>query len=735
MKYKLTHIASSYLTSFIEGRINLPIWSIIFFIAGIACNLSIGTTISIHQTVLLAISLLAFCVCGYYITSFRSLITFFLIPFILGIIWMSVHIHIILAQKLPYPIYGSHTLQGTIIGEYFSKHQRYILLNPTSIDGQKIQEHAWHVRVKVSKNKNLKTPIALTNHIKIKAYILPPPRPVWPGGYDNQRRAFFTKLAGSGFALTPPTLMHPRPFTNHVQSLFPSKTNVTAFWNSFQENIQKIRLQLRLHFIDTLEAKHAHFASALMIGMRAEIPDKQLMHLRASGLIHLLAISGLHIGIVMGGAFFITRMLMATITPLARKYQIKKIAGFFALLAGLLYLFISGAAVPTQRAFIVGLLAILALTYDRSVLSIRIVAFAAFCVSVYSPWVVMDASFQLSFAAVGALVFAYEWHRDRQKQHHLNAIIVHSFAQKCLKICYHIVFTTLIVNIATQPLIALIFGYITPWSLLANVFAVPIASFIMMPSLFAMLIPGLSSIAMPLFTWSLDLILSLADFIYHLPFSQIATGQINGFTIIYFFITISIAATTYGKSRNLFLIAALIIYPIIFTLKQPLPKLVIGPQGALAAQINQSQWVLLGKSNRGYLPNVWQNKLSLHQFSRFDALGDTCSKNQCRFKIDDITIGWFHTKTPDLALLCKNYDLLILSKVEFDQSLCPNHSAHHVVDQWNIRNSGAQFFNWSKPTQNLMHHGTWQIVSDDNIRGSYPWIGWRFAFKRKTITR
>ncbi len=149
-------------------------------------------------------------------------------------------------------------------------------------------------------------------------------------------------------------------------------------------------------------------AKALIIGERGEVTPEIAEDLRKSGLAHLLAISGLHMGLLCGTVFFLIRFGFAAVPGIALQYPVKKWAAAIAALAGLIYLGLSGATVPTQRAFIMLLVVWIALLLDRRAISLRLVGVAAVVVLLLRPDAVLGASFQLSFAAVGALVAFYD---------------------------------------------------------------------------------------------------------------------------------------------------------------------------------------------------------------------------------------------------------------------------------------------------------------------------------------
>jgi competence protein ComEC len=127
----------------------------------------------------------------------------------------------------------------------------------------------------------------------------------------------------------------------------------------------------------------------------------------------LLAIAGLHLGLVGAFVFFAVRGGLALVPAIALRYPIKKIAAGVALVALTCYLLISGAAIPTERAFVMNGIAFAAIMIDRLRISMRVCAIAAVVVLVMDPASLVGVSFQMSFGAVVALIAVYETFGER----------------------------------------------------------------------------------------------------------------------------------------------------------------------------------------------------------------------------------------------------------------------------------------------------------------------------------
>src|SRR5690606_21526637 len=236
-------------------------------------------------------------------------------------------------------------------------------------------------------------------------------------------------------------------------------------------------IQLSIAGSEKGDARSA-LASALITGMRGAVPEEIDAAMRNSGLAHLLSISGLHLSLVAGLVFFVVRAGLALVPPLALRWQTRKLAAAVALLVAGFYLLLSGAAVPTQRSFIMLAFGLGAILADRLQVSMRPVALAALAVMVLSPESVLGPSFQLSFGAVIALVAAYEaagqW-RARRRQAGLPPFpLVVSYPAG-------LAFTSLVATVATTPIGIHHFHQAALYAIPANMIAVPVTGAWVMP--------------------------------------------------------------------------------------------------------------------------------------------------------------------------------------------------------------------------------------------------------------
>ena len=183
----------------------------------------------------------------------------------------------------------------------------------------------------------------------------------------------------------------------------------------FKRNLVRYRFALSRKIQARAPPNTAGLQAALLTGDRSAIPDEQKKDLRTSGLAHLLAISGLHMGLLAGGVYGLASMLFAMTGPLARRYDMRKYAAILGTITAFGYLMLSGASVSTQRAFIMAVIVFAAIILNRRAVSLRSVALAAAITLMLHPESLMSAGFQMSFAATTALVVVYRsWANKRE---------------------------------------------------------------------------------------------------------------------------------------------------------------------------------------------------------------------------------------------------------------------------------------------------------------------------------
>lgn len=295
------------------------------------------------------------------------------------------------------------------------------------------------------------------SRVRLLAVLLPPPGPAIPGGYDFGRDAFFRGLGAVGFVLGAATLEQAG-----------AQSGWSLWWSRQRDSLGR-------EVARVLEGDTAGVAQALLTGERGAISEATAQAYRDSGLAHLLAISGLHVGLVAMLLFGTVRAALAALPAVALRWPIKKWAALAAMLALPPYLWLVGGSVPTQRATFMAMIVLLAVLLDRRAISLRLVAWAAAAVLALTPEALLGPSFQMSFAAVTALVAAYEAWRRRGPGR------AEDWPERLRLYLGGVLFSSLIAGLATAPFAAFHFERLPLWGLAGNLLAVPLTAIVIMP--------------------------------------------------------------------------------------------------------------------------------------------------------------------------------------------------------------------------------------------------------------
>jgi len=404
--------------------------------------------------------------------------------------------------------------------------------------------------------------IEVGDHITALAELMPLSGPVAPGGFDFRRHLFFQGIGAVGFIYS------------RVEVL-----DEQTGW-SFARFVESLRAKVTASVHTHLSGAQANIATALMNGQRAGISDEDQETLRHAGLAHLLAISGLHLGLVCGAIFFFARLSLAAMPDVALHYPIKKYCAVLAMLGGLVYMFLAGATVPTQRAMLMSAVVFSAIIFDRSPFSLRLVVFAALIVLAVSPYSLLSASFQLSFAAVTALVAFYDKIRPLLSRFHRNATWPKKIAFYFISVCM----TSLIASFATAPFSLFHFQQFAALGILANMVAIPIMAFWIMPLIILSLIVmplGLEGATLTLIGLGIDQILQVSDFVANME------GAVWRLPVFSFWLFVPLAMGLIffilwrGKLRLLGAGLCLLILP--FISLQPQPSILVSAEQSLVA--------------------------------------------------------------------------------------------------------------------------------------------------------
>lgn len=332
--------------------------------------------------------------------------------------------------------------------------------------------------------------------ISLRARLVPPAGPSLPGAYDFARRAWFAEIGATGTALGAVNLYKRSEAKNHMGD--------AREWIAAQ--VQR-----------SLPGDSGAIALALATGEQGQIAERDADAMRNSGLAHLLSISGLHVTAVVGAVFFLVSRLLALFPFFALRQPVPIYAACLAAAAAICYTLLTGAQVPTVRSCIAALIVLVALALGRDAISLRLVAFGATIILLFWPEALAGPSFQLSFAAVATIIVLHDsdWMRAFAARSKGESIF-----RRIIAGLFSLLITGLVIELMLAPIALFHFHKTGLYGALANIIAIPLTTFIVMPFEALGLLFDVIGVGAP-FWWiagrGISIILWIAHYVSALP--------------------------------------------------------------------------------------------------------------------------------------------------------------------------------------------------------------------------
>ncbi|MBS3651342.1 ComEC/Rec2 family competence protein [Pseudaminobacter sp. 19-2017] len=465
-------------------------------------------------------------------------------------------------------------ITGRVIGiDAFSEKRVRLTLDVLTTERPKLRYAPGRVRVT---GRSVPTDVHAGDVVSGLVRLRPPPGPVRPDSYDFSFESYFDGIGASGFFLSRP------------ERMTSSSAGILGRLSYFIENARNaIAARIR----DRIGGAQGEIAAALMVGVRAGIPEEISESLRRTGLYHIISISGLHMALVAGAVIGSMRALLALFPGFASRWPVRKVAAVAGLAAIAFYLLISGGEVAAQRSFIMLAIMLTAVLFDRAALTMRNLALSALVVLALTPHEVVGPSFQMSFAATAALVAAYAFWNERRSKSAGRTPKRIGFAgrisRRAAMLIAGLVLTSLIAGLATAPYGVYHFQRVAPLSLAANLFAMPIVSAVVVPAgvAAAIFMPfGIEGPCLDLMGFGISAMLGVATwFSERSPIDVV--GMISGLSVILF--TLSLTAVAIATTW-LRLVSVPLALAGLFTLDAtPVPDVLVSEDAKLIGLVTQ----------------------------------------------------------------------------------------------------------------------------------------------------
>jgi len=343
-----------------------------------------------------------------------------------------------------------------------------------------------------------------------------------PGGFDYKRYMAFKSVFGSAYA-------HGKKVTviNKIQD------------RGIKLAISNARCHISTFIEKTRGGNHQGVLKALIVGQRQQIPQDLRDAFNRSGVGHLLAISGLHIGIVATVAFMIFSWMLSRFKLFLFNAWVKKGAAVLSFMPVLAYGLLSGMAPSTQRAVIMVGVFLMTFLFEREHDLMNTLALAGMLILIVHPPSVFSISFQLSFSAVLSIIYGLS------KVHKRPAFLSDGQKKSLFTRITDRLFLFFLVSffaiVGTLPLVMLYFNQASLIGIFTNFLIIPIIGFIVVPTgLFSVFLYPVSGEAASWFLYISGAVLSkaisLVNLFSDLPFAAVKTVTPSYFEICCYYI-------------------------------------------------------------------------------------------------------------------------------------------------------------------------------------------------------
>lgn len=578
-------------------------------------------------------------------------------------------------------------IEGTVRGLEILPDGRRITLDAARIAADPPLARTIRLRLRAN---DPATPLA-GDTVRVRALLRPPAPPAFPGARDPQREAFFAGTAGSGMALGPLAILASAP------------SDGLARWG------QSVRDRIAARILAAIPGPRGAIAATMLTGTGSAIPEPDRAAFRDSGLAHLLAVAGLHIGIVMGLVMGATRFALALWEYAALRWPTRQIAALAALAAGGGYALLTGGHLPILRSFAMAALVTLGLLLGRRAASLRGLALAATLLLLAQPQEIMGVSFRMSFSAVLALIAGYEAARPW-----LTRLRVGDgspgLARRAASHLGPLAFTSLLAGTASAPYAAAAFGHVQLYFIVANMLAVPLTALWVMPAglLGLALMPlHCESLALVPMGWGVGVVLWIGRTVSSWPAATLAVAHIPDWGLV--LVTLGLAWLGLWRSRLRLLGAPVLLAGLASPLLARPPDLLVSADARLVAFHVAGQVFLQSASgaraDRDAWAQVWNAAPQPLPDEGDPAPGLHCDPDRCVLTRGVASIA---LTRPAIRPRC---DASLLVTAEPLHGACPG-QPH--IDRFTVWRDGAQAA-W------LTGDGV-RVISDRDWRGARPWV-------------
>ena len=355
--------------------------------------------------------------------------------------------------------------------------------------------------------------------------VLHPPRGFHnPGGFSYERHLAFQRVHAAGFS-------EEQGWVKLGE----------GYGNPLLLQVEKWRDQIRRFLEGEATPPSSAILKALVLGEQGDIPEEISEQFTATGIAHLLAISGDHLGIVAFLSFSLLLWILKRSETLLLSVSVKKWAAALTIPCLLLYTLIAGAGISVIRATIMVILFFLSILFQRERNLLHTLVLAAFLILLFSPPSLFDVSFQLSFLAVLSILYLVPRILPLLSREKILVPQETSWRQRLWKYLKLSFLVSGVATLGTAPFVALHFNRISPVGLLTNLFVIPWVGFLIVPvalvaSVLSFFLPFMATWLIQVSSVATSVLLQVVSWVASFPFASFFISTPTPVEIVLFYL-------------------------------------------------------------------------------------------------------------------------------------------------------------------------------------------------------
>ena len=485
-------------------------------------------------------------------------------------------------------------------------------------------------RISISLKKNYQS-IEVGDVIKLRMLLQPPRAKMFPDDFDFEIYTKSKKIGARGFAFGEVEIMKKAEISNS------------------EEWFLSLREKARIKINKALNGDQAAIALAFLIGDKREISNLLMEKIRHSGLAHLLSISGFHLSLAGFILFSSIRFLLSRSEYVMLHCDLKKISAMIAIFGSYFYLKIAGTPLPAQRAFLMILMVLIALFLDEKPNLKRAVMVVALLLILLNPFSLFSVGFQLSFAAILVLGSSFDGFKS-QSDSNIVTKFRHYF--------FGIIFISIIIQIATAPILMRSFQDVALLGFVANMLAIPVTAFLVMPlgilSLFLMPL-GLEKYALIVMGQGISFIENITIFTADLRYSHLMSPKLSALGLLLAIIGLLLICLSKTKLRFVGMLLFMMSFLTFFANQKP-DIAFEGEQRFFTIYDQRGGLVFSQKQRASKRLESWKKRFAVSEFSVLE--DSQCDKVKCIIeKEKKILVLLGRNKIEDIC--AANYDIIV----------------------------------------------------------------------------